>query len=227
MNILALDTSNKALSVALLSGKELLAETRLNIKKNHSISLMPVVDFLMQQIGWVPADLDRIVVAQGPGSYTGLRVAVATAKTLAYTLGIDLVGVSSLYALCPEVSGMIVPLIDARRNTVYAGFYENGKAVLPEVNQEFGQVLDSLSDQTSLTFVGEVAAFRDQIVARFPEARIQETLPSAYRMGLAGQEVSPVAAHAFVPNYLKRVEAEENWLKDNKGAEQDDYIKRV
>lgn len=53
----------------------------------------------MKAVDLKPADLDRIAVAQGPGSYTGLRVAVATAKTLAYTLNIDLVGVSSLYAL--------------------------------------------------------------------------------------------------------------------------------
>ncbi len=96
MKILAFDTSNKTLSLAILENERLLADMTLNIKKNHSISLMPAIDFLIASVDLKPKDLDRIVVAQGPGSYTGLRVAVATAKMLAYSLGIDLVGVSSL-----------------------------------------------------------------------------------------------------------------------------------
>ncbi|EAO75186.1 protein of unknown function [Streptococcus agalactiae COH1] len=121
MKVLAFDTSSKALSVAVLNNMECLATVTINIKKNHSINLMPAIDFLMQSIDLEPQDLDRIVVAEGPGSYTGLRVAVATAKMLAYTLKIDLVGVSSLYALTNGFSenDLLVPLIDARRNNVY------------------------------------------------------------------------------------------------------------
>ena len=83
MKVLAFDTSSKALSLAILEDKQLLAETTINIKKNHSITLMPAIDFLMGSLDLTPKDLDRIVVAEGPGSYTGLRIAVATAKTLA------------------------------------------------------------------------------------------------------------------------------------------------
>ena len=85
MKVLAFDTSSKALSLAILADKQLLAETTINIKKNHSITLMPAIDFLMGSLDLTPKDLDRIVVAEGPGSYTGLRIAVATAKTLAHT----------------------------------------------------------------------------------------------------------------------------------------------
>ena len=84
MKVLAFDTSSKALSLAILEDKQVLAETTINIKKNHSITLMPAIDFLMASLDWTPKDLDRIVVAEGPGSYTGLRIAVATAKTLAH-----------------------------------------------------------------------------------------------------------------------------------------------
>ena len=98
MKVLAFDTSSKALSLAILEDKQVLAETTINIKKNHSITLMPAIDFLMASLDWTPKDLDRIVVAEGPGSYTGLRIAVATAKTLAHTLNIELVGMSSLLA---------------------------------------------------------------------------------------------------------------------------------
>ena len=64
MNILAMDTSNKALSLAILENEELLGQVTLNIKKNHSITLMPAIDFLMNSLDMKPADLDRIAVAQ-------------------------------------------------------------------------------------------------------------------------------------------------------------------
>lgn len=67
MKVLAFDTSSKALSVAILDGKNLLADVTVNIKKNHSITLMPAIDFLMTSVDLQPSDLDRIVVAQGPG----------------------------------------------------------------------------------------------------------------------------------------------------------------
>ncbi|MFH0385128.1 tRNA (adenosine(37)-N6)-threonylcarbamoyltransferase complex dimerization subunit type 1 TsaB [Streptococcus sp. A11] len=227
MKILALDSSNQALSVALVEDGRLLAEMLLAIKKNHSISLMPTVDFLVAQVGWTPKDLERIVVAQGPGSYTGLRVAVATAKTLAYTLQIDLIGVSSLQSLVPAgLSGRVVPLIDARRNSVYAGVYENGRATQADQYWVFEELLASLSGQENLTFVGEVTNFVEQINQAFPEAAIQTSLPSAYQLAVIGQDLSVVEVTSFEPAYLKRVEAEENWLKDH-AAGDENYIKRV
>ncbi|MGQ7395206.1 tRNA (adenosine(37)-N6)-threonylcarbamoyltransferase complex dimerization subunit type 1 TsaB [Streptococcus suis] len=227
MKILALDSSNQALSVALVEDGRLLAETLLAIKKNHSISLMPTVDFLVAQVGWTPKDLERIVVAQGPGSYTGLRVAVATAKTLAYTLQIDLVGVSSLQSLVSAgLSGRVVPLIDARRNSVYAGVYENGRATQADQYWVFEELLASLSGQENLTFVGEVTNFVEQINQVFPEAAIQTSLPSAYQLAVIGRDLPAVEVTSFEPAYLKRVEAEENWLKDH-AAGNENYIKRV
>lgn len=227
MKILALDSSNQALSVALVEDGRLQAETLLAIKKNHSISLMPTVDFLVAQVGWTPKDLERIVVAQGPGSYTGLRVAVATAKTLAYTLQIDLVGVSSLRSLVPAgLSGRVVPLIDARRNSVYAGVYENGRATQADQYWAFEELLASLSGQEHLTFVGEVTNFVEQINQAFPEATVQISLPSAYQLAVLGQDLPAVDVTSFEPAYLKRVEAEENWLKDHVASDEN-YIERV
>ena len=161
MKLLAFDTSNQALSLAILEDEHLLAQTTLNIKKNHSITLMPAIDFLMNSLDMKPTDLDRIAVAQGPGSYTGLRIAVATAKTLAHTLKIELVGVSSLLALAPEqVEGLVIPIVDARRNNVYAGFYQSGQAVRPEAHLPLAEVLEMASAANqSVTFVGETATF--------------------------------------------------------------------
>ena len=227
MKVLAFDTSSKALSLAILEDKQVLAETTINIKKNHSITLMPAIDFLMASLDWTPKDLDRIVVAEGPGSYTGLRIAVATAKTLAHTLNIELVGMSSLLALVPrQQEGLFVPLMDARRNNVYAGFYENAKPVLPEAHLSFAEVLEQVKDAEQVTFVGEVRAFVEQIQEQLPQASYQETLPNAANLALWAWDKKEDSLHDFVPNYLKRVEAEENWLK-NHTESGGSYIKRL
>ncbi|MBM7642815.1 tRNA (adenosine(37)-N6)-threonylcarbamoyltransferase complex dimerization subunit type 1 TsaB [Streptococcus loxodontisalivarius] len=228
MNILAFDTSSKALSVALFADETLLGEITINVKKNHSISLMPSIDYLVATCDLTPKDLDRIVVAQGPGSYTGLRVAVATAKTLAYALKIDLVGVSSLAALTDVAfDGLVVPVMDARRNNVYVGFYENGQSISPDRHASFESVLEEVKGREKVIFVGEVASFTQQIEEVMPHALIQETLPSAKLLVELGRNKDAEDVDAFLPNYLKRVEAEENWLKNNEATGQADYIKRV
>lgn len=228
MKVLAFDTSSKALSLAILEDKQVLAETTINIKKNHSITLMPAIDFLMESLDWTPKDLDRIVVAEGPGSYTGLRIAVATAKTLAHTLKIELVGVSSLLALVPEqVEGLVIPVMDARRNNVYAGFYQSGQAVRPEAHLPLAEVLEMAgAANQSVTFVGETTAFTEQIEAALPQAAIQPTLPDAAAIGRLGLDLPAQSIHDFVPNYLKRVEAEENWLKTHQESS-NSYIQRL
>ena len=227
MKVLAFDTSSKALSVALLEEENRLAELTLTNKKNHSITLMPTIEFLMASMDWKPTDLDRIVVAEGPGSYTGLRIAVATAKTLAQTLKIDLVGVSSLLALVPEeIEGLAIPVMDARRNHVYAGFYQEDQLVYPEGHLSFEAVLERVKGAEKVTFLGEVEAFREQIQEALPSAQMVETLPDAVRIGRLGLTKEAVSVHGFVPNYLKRVEAEENWLKDHQESGQS-YIKRL
>ncbi|WP_457826661.1 tRNA (adenosine(37)-N6)-threonylcarbamoyltransferase complex dimerization subunit type 1 TsaB, partial [Staphylococcus aureus] len=82
-------------------------------KVNHSIQLMPTVKMLLEEANLTPKQLDAIIVAKGPGSYTGLRIGVTTAKTLAYTLNIPLYGVSSLQALAATIDAQektIVPI---------------------------------------------------------------------------------------------------------------------
>ena len=181
MKILAFDTSSTALSVALLEEEKLVAETTVTVKKNHSISLMPTIDFLVAQAGWQPADLERIVV----------------------------------------------PIMDARRNNVYVGFYENGQALVPDCHAAFVDVLEQAKVYEKVTFVGEVANFADQIKESLPEATILSSLPSAQLIGRLGLSLPSVDVDAFVPHYLKRVEAEENWLKTHEETNRDNYIKRV
>src|SRR3954462_12222390 len=128
MTILAIDTSNYVLGVALLEDNQVLGEYITNLKKNHSVRIMPAIQTLMKDCEKVPADLTKIVVAKGPGSYTGVRIGVTIAKTLAWTLNIPLVGISSLEILASGVgryfNGYVSPLFDARRGQIYTGLYQ-------------------------------------------------------------------------------------------------------
>ena len=125
MKILAFDSSNEPLSVAVVDQEKILTEQTLNIKRNHSIQLMPAIEEALRQAQLTLADIDRIAVAAGPGSYTGLRIAATVAKSLAWAQDIELVGISSLKVLAansyPEKDGLIVPLFDARRQNIYTG----------------------------------------------------------------------------------------------------------
>lgn len=124
MNILAMDTSNQILGVALLQDEQLIGSITTNIKKNHSIRLMPAINQLMHEVAMTPAELDKIVVAKGPGSYTGVRIGLTTAKSMAWSLDIPVVGISSLEALAWQghfYDSYICPFFDARRGLVFTG----------------------------------------------------------------------------------------------------------
>ena len=117
MNYLLIDTSNQPLSVALMQDNQVIAEKTTNIKQNHSVQLMPEIQKLFEQSQIDKQDITDIVVAEGPGSYTGLRIGVTVAKTLAYALQTRLYGVSSLKALAATVKDddrLLVPIFDAR-----------------------------------------------------------------------------------------------------------------
>lgn len=235
MKRLAFDTSSQSLSVALTEDTTLLGKIDLNIKKNHSITLMPAIDFLMTHVGLLPTDLDSIAVAMGPGSYTGLRIAVTTAKTLASTLGIELIGVSSLAAIAANtcVTGKVVALIDARRQNVYAGVYEDHKLINQERHVPLSQLLSELSQEKTLYFTGEIEPFREVILQTLPHAKLIENperrLPNAYQIACLASGEQAVDIDRFAPEYLKRVEAEEKWLETHHYDEATDanYINKI
>lgn len=87
-------------------------------------------------------------------------------------------------------------------------------------------MLDLVSQETSVTFVGEVANFVSQIAEKLPQATIQASLPDAYQLGLLGQDLPAVEVTSFTPAYLKRVEAEEKWLENHQETD-DNYISRL
>lgn len=240
MKILALDTSNQAMSVAVMVDGRVLAEMTLNRKKTHSEQLLPTIDHLLQLSALTPEDLDRVVVADGPGSYTGLRIAVTTAKTLADTLQLELVGISSLATLAAgalRTKDLIVPLMDARRQNVFAGMYQWLDGTLINVAADRHVALDQLLAELALlkqpvTFIGgDVAKFRDAIKARLgAQAHFVDAvsaLPQAGRLALLGQQATPVPPATFVPRYLRLTEAETNWLKTHDDKGHAPYVEKV
>ena len=239
MRILAIDTSNQTLTIAVNEEQRLLGEYTITVKRNHSLTLMPAIERLMQEVGLTPKELDRIVVAQGPGSYTGLRIGVTTAKTLAYTLNKELVGVSSLKTVaanCITINSIIVPLFDARRNNVYTGAYkmEAGQlqTIIAEQHIALADWLNQLADYENVFFVGtDVEKFQEQIHHTLPTAEINRIahwqIPHGAVLAELGSKAEVIAEpHHFLPNYLKRVEAEENWLKENQ-PEVENYVEKI
>jgi tRNA threonylcarbamoyladenosine biosynthesis protein TsaB len=238
VRILAIDTSNQTLTIAVSEDQHLLGEHTITVKKNHSLTLMPAIERLMKEVGQTPKDLDRIVVAQGPGSYTGLRIGVTTAKTLAYTLNKELVGVSSLKTVAANciMTGIVVPLFDARRNNVYTGAYkmQDGqlKTIIADQHIALTDWLKQLAEYENVYFVGtDVEKFQEQIQHALPNAKINQItywqVPHGAVLAELGRNAEVVAdPHHFLPNYLKRVEAEENWLKENQ-PEVDNYVEKI
>jgi tRNA threonylcarbamoyladenosine biosynthesis protein TsaB len=129
MRLLALDTSTLAGSIALLEDDLLRAEVNMNLGRKHTERLLPGMDWIFSELEIEPAQIEAIAVGIGPGSFTGLRVGLATAKGLALSLEIPIVGVSSLDALAWQVRfypGSILALIDARKGQLFARFYKGG-----------------------------------------------------------------------------------------------------
>jgi len=135
--VLALDTSTAALCVAVASGGRVLADARSIVERSHSVLAVPMVKDVLASAGVTRDRLGGIAVGLGPGSYTGVRIAVTIAKTLAWAWGVPLAGVSSLEALAlgaaaPESAAdgerpvWIAPLMDARRGQVYTALFAAG-----------------------------------------------------------------------------------------------------
>ncbi|GGK00819.1 tRNA threonylcarbamoyladenosine biosynthesis protein TsaB [Lentibacillus kapialis] len=226
MNILAIDTSNQILGAALLKDDQLVGSIMTNIKKNHSVRLMPAINQLMYDVSMTPAELDKIVVAKGPGSYTGVRIGLTTAKSMAWSLNIPVVGISSLEALAWQgrfYNAYICPFFDARRGLVFTGLYhkKNNKLELAvkEKNVLMEDWLKELADtgQEVLFLSPDITKHEEQIQAymgkraNIPEGPFHMADPS--HLAFAGLDVQPDSTHGLIPNYLRLAEAEAKWLK--------------
>lgn len=226
---LGIDTSNMPLSVALVQDGSVLVEMNAAMPVNHSLRAMPAIEEVFTIAGLSPNQIDAIAVSEGPGSYTGVRIGVTIAKTLAWTLQKPLVGVSSLQVLAANhrhVHGIICPIIDARRGNVYAAVYRvrNGQLepVVADGHFAFDDLLSTLQSlQEPILFVGsDLALFAEQIEATFGEstqrALPHESLPRASILIQLAEAQQADDVHRFVPEYRRIAEAEANWLKQQR-----------
>lgn len=128
--VLAMDTATSLGSVAVGEGDRLLAEAVIGVEVRHSEALLPAIAFVLQRAGLSPRDLAAIAVGGGPGSFTGVRIAAATAKGMARALERPLIAFRSLEVLAVSAGlhrGPICALFDARRGEVYAACYRRGE----------------------------------------------------------------------------------------------------
>jgi tRNA threonylcarbamoyladenosine biosynthesis protein TsaB len=138
MKILALDTSTSHLTIAVLDGEKVLATFHEKVDRNHSSMLIPMIDKTLKIAKTKLKSIGGFCIGVGPGSFTGLRIGVATIKGLAYPSGKPIVAVPTFDAVARNVTGyegVICPVLDARKNKVYAALYESGKKGIRKLSE--------------------------------------------------------------------------------------------
>ena len=225
--ILAIETATPVCGVALVKAGRLLAEINVQTGNTHSERLMPQIEKIFGLGGASPVELIAVAVSIGPGSFTGLRIGLTTAKTLAYVWKKPVVGVPTLEALaygCPSGGGWVSAMLDAQKGRVYQALYQWRSGVLVEAwpvrivsaEQAFSD-LAALPDPVVVAgeSVREYAALAEASGGRITLAPEQAVMPRAASvafLGLAkfqaGLAVEPMELN---PLYVRRPEAEELW----------------
>ncbi len=220
MRVLGIDTATWTASVGVADGEAVLAEVSRRAAPSHGLSLLPLIEEVLAVAGLRGADLQAIAVSIGPGSFTGLRIGLSSAKGLAFALGLEVTGVPTLEALAhvPRLEkGLVCPMLDARKGEVYTALYEaSGGALhcrLPECAVEIGRWLRRLPGPC--VFVGDAVEILERQAAGswegtalpfaefHPRGGVVASL-GARRLGCG--EAGELAA--LEPRYLRPSEAE-------------------
>ena len=214
--ILSIETATQACSVALHCEGKLIACKTLRIARSHAESLLPMIVHLLAISPYTKEDLAAIAVSEGPGSYTGLRIGVATAKGLAYSLGIPLIAVNTLAAMAHGVvpynlnRALLCPMIDARRMEVYCAVADAAGKVLvaPHPHIITANSFRSWLEQHLVLFFGDGAEKCKPVLGDHCHAIFLDAIyPAAQHVGALAyaklqQKVSADLA-SFEPLYLK------------------------
>ncbi|MBI5847825.1 MAG: tRNA (adenosine(37)-N6)-threonylcarbamoyltransferase complex dimerization subunit type 1 TsaB [Nitrospirae bacterium] len=226
MKILAIETSTMLGGVAIADEKGLIAETRLNVKSTHSERLMATIDEQLRQSELALCDIDVFAVASGPGSFTGLRIGLSTAKGLCYATGRPLVLVPTLDAYArsfPFSRHPVCVMLDARRGEVYAAVYQWSGGFVKLLDEVSAAPEDLFRDVDSpVILAGEGAlVYRDRLLALLGDralfAPLIHMVPSPANVALLGLEKAVQGAFtdasAAEPFYIRKSEAEVKWLQ--------------
>ncbi len=229
MKVLAVDTSTMVATCAVLDEEKLLGEFSLNQDMTHSENLVPMIKEVLDNLNLNISDIDLYGVAVGPGSFTGLRIGIATVKSFAHVFDKPIVGISTLEGLAFNLSynGIIVPMIDARRDRVYTGIYKRDMGSLSNILEPCIMEIDELlgilkKDYHNIMINGNGALLhKDKILDRL-EGQV-ELAP----MGLNGCKGASIAElslqrwkkgetqdyYSLVPNYLRESQAQRELRK--------------
>lgn len=233
MRVLAIESATSVAALAIVEENAVVAEAVLNTGKTHSQRLMPMLGKLLEEADLELQDLDGIVVSGGPGSFTGLRIGLATAKGLAYASQKPLVTVSTLDSLAYNVKGyphLICPILNARRNEVYTAVYRDAgeelEMVMTYAALSPAELVNRLLPLAEpVMFLGDAVPLlgtylREQLGSQAQLATIFASLPSAAVLGWLGlqklkkgQVADLVAAK---PLYIRPSEAEVKWQQMNR-----------
>ena len=226
MKILAIETSTMLGGVAIADEKGLIAETRLNVKSTHSERLMATIGEQLRQSDMTLGDIDVFAVASGPGSFTGLRIGLSTAKGLCYATGRPLVMVPTLEAFArsfPFCKYPVCVMLDARRGEVYAAVFQWDGCFVKLLDEVSAAPEDLFRDVDSpVILAGEGAkVYRERLVAVLGEramfAPLEKMVPSPVNVAMLGLEKvlqgEFTDASAAEPFYIRKSEAEVKWSK--------------
>ena len=225
MKILGLDSSGIVASVAIVEDDVLIAEYTVNYKKTHSQTLLPMLDEIAKMTELDLNSIDAIAVAAGPGSFTGLRIGSATAKGLGLALKKPLIAIPTVEGLAYnlyDTSGLICPIMDARRKQVYTGIYRFTDHQLKVVEDQMAVPMETVIEKLNqygetVTFLGDgVPVFHELIAEKmtvpysFAPAHVNKQRAAAvaalgeiyYRQG------KTETAMEHVPDYLRVSQAE-------------------
>jgi len=244
MIILAVDSSSKVATVALMKDEKLLGEITLNDKKEHSVILMTIIENLLNTNNLSINDIDGYVVSKGPGSFTGLRIGMATIKGLSFGSGKPYVSVSSLDALALSVAnfdGIICPIMDALRNSVYTSLYRGHSNLISssktkdlDTNTDLQVSLEKLLDYSALDmdelieiiksknekviFIGDgVDKYKDYLIENCPNCFFPPNHLNLVRASSLGEIGSSLLRNGIFdssdssPFYLKKPQAEREY----------------
>jgi tRNA threonylcarbamoyladenosine biosynthesis protein TsaB len=222
--ILALETATMCGSVALVADNRCLAEFSLQTGETHSRRLLAGVDWLLQETGIDWPVIDAVAVSLGPGSFTGLRIGLATAKGLAMAGRAELIGVGTLDGLAAQLFAvgeiLICPVLDARKKEVYCGFYKCDNQGMPRLLEEYmviGPEALSAMIHEPVVLLGDGAAvygdlFREKLVDLLTIPPSSTFFPRAATIGLLAldkwQKNEFIDPEGAAPIYIRPSEAE-------------------
>ena len=223
MRVLGFDTATAATTVALLDGDEVREardDPEPGARPRHTAELLALARRLLAEAGLGFADVDRIAVGTGPGSFTGLRIGVATARALAQATGAPVVLVSTLEALAAPVEhdGPVIAVVDARRGEVFAAGWHGTEQVLAPralAPEELAALAEGGGAGVRATWLGVgdgAVKFRDLLVQAgmtVPEPGAPVHRVSAATVCRLGMRAEPASREAVVPDYLRLPDAEE------------------